>query len=48
MCFNPMLSVVIFIRCSDMKFVLLHDGKNDDSGIKSFFTELWELYVKVS
>ena len=30
-----------------MKFVLLHEGKNDD-GIKSFFMEVWELYVKVS
>lgn len=32
----------------DMKFILLHDGKNEDSGgIKNFFMELWELYVKV-
>ena len=31
----------------DMKFVLLHEGKNDD-GIKSFFMDVWELYVKVS
>jgi trafficking protein particle complex subunit 2 len=30
-----------------MKFVLLHEGKNDD-GIRAFFTEVWELYVKVS
>lgn len=30
----------------DMKFVLLHEGKNDD-GIKSFFVDVWELYVKV-
>ena len=30
----------------DMKFVLLHEGKNDD-GIKSFFMDVWELYVKV-
>jgi hypothetical protein len=30
-----------------MKFVLLHEGKNDD-GIRSFFMEVWELYVKVS
>jgi hypothetical protein len=29
-----------------MKFVLLHEGKNDD-GIKAFFTDVWELYVKV-
>jgi hypothetical protein len=29
-----------------MKFVLLHDGKNDD-GIRLFLLETWELYVKV-
>jgi hypothetical protein len=29
-----------------MKFVLLHEGKNED-GIRSFFMEVWELYVKV-
>lgn len=29
-----------------MKFILLHEGKNDD-GIKSFFFDVWELYVKV-
>lgn len=29
-----------------VKFVLLHDQKNDD-GIRSFFLDLWELYVKV-
>ncbi len=31
----------------DTKFVLLHEGKNDD-GIKSFFMDVWELYVKVT
>jgi hypothetical protein len=30
-----------------MKFVLLHEGKNDE-GIRAFFAEVWELYVKVS
>jgi trafficking protein particle complex subunit 2 len=30
-----------------MKFILLHETKNDD-GIKSFFSDVWELYVKVS
>jgi len=34
------------ILCIDMKFVLLHEGKNDD-GIRQFFMEVWELYVKV-
>ena len=32
---------------ADMKFVLLHEGKNDD-GIRLFFMEVWELYVKVN
>lgn len=35
------------LRCLDMKFVLLHEARNDD-GIKSFFMDVWELYVKVS
>jgi trafficking protein particle complex subunit 2 len=30
-----------------MKFVLLHESKNDE-GIRAFFTDVWELYVKVS
>lgn len=30
----------------DMKFVLLHDAKGDD-GVKSFFMDVWELYIKV-
>jgi hypothetical protein len=29
-----------------MKFVLLHEGKNDE-GIRAFFMEVWEVYVKV-
>ncbi|KAF8609813.1 Sedlin [Ceratobasidium sp. AG-I] len=41
-------TVSAFITPGNMKFVLLHDGKNDDSGIKSFFSELWELYVKTA
>ena len=32
---------------ADMKFVLLHETRNDD-GIRSFFLDVWELYVKVS
>ena len=43
---------VVFIRdvilkaATDMKFVLLHEARNDD-GIRSFFVDVWELYVKV-
>ena len=29
-----------------MKFILLHEAKNDD-GIRAFFNDVWELYVKV-
>ncbi|OXG92718.1 hypothetical protein C345_05272 [Cryptococcus neoformans A2-102-5] len=29
-----------------VKFVLLHDVKNDD-GIRAFFVDLWEAYVKI-
>ncbi|TXT04970.1 hypothetical protein VHUM_03790 [Vanrija humicola] len=31
----------------NVKFILLHDTKNDD-GIRLFFGEVWELYVKAS
>jgi trafficking protein particle complex subunit 2 len=30
-----------------MKFILLHEAKNDE-GIRAFFTDVWELYIKVS
>lgn len=30
-----------------VKFVLLHDVKNDD-GIRLFFIDLWEAYIKVN
>ena len=29
-----------------MKFILLHEGKNDE-GIRAFFMDVWELYIKV-
>jgi hypothetical protein len=29
-----------------MKFVLLHDAKADD-GVRQFFNDVWELYLKV-
>jgi len=38
-------TVSALITPGNMKFVLLHEGKNDD-GIKSFFMDVWELYVK--
>lgn len=41
------LSSELRISMIDMKFVLLHDAKGDD-GVKSFFMDVWELYIKVS
>ncbi|KAG9026063.1 hypothetical protein FRB95_009466 [Tulasnella sp. JGI-2019a] len=38
-------TVSAFVTPGNMKFVLLHESKNDD-GIKSFFTDVWEVYVK--
>jgi Sedlin, N-terminal conserved region len=38
--------IVLINDEQDMKFILLHEGKNDE-GIRGFFTEVWELYVKV-
>ncbi|KAF7965879.1 hypothetical protein HWV62_32606 [Athelia sp. TMB] len=38
-------TVSAFITPGNMKFILLHEAKNDD-GIKSFFNDVWELYVK--
>ncbi|KAH7100660.1 transport protein particle complex subunit [Auriculariales sp. MPI-PUGE-AT-0066] len=40
-------TVSAFITPGNIKFVLLHDGKNDD-GIRSFFSDVWELYVKTT
>lgn len=31
---------------TDTKFVLLHESKNEE-GIRGFFHDVWELYVKV-
>lgn len=36
-----------FVTASQIRFVILHDQKNDD-GIKNFFLELYEMYIKVS
>ncbi|KAF5339534.1 hypothetical protein D9611_011468 [Ephemerocybe angulata] len=38
-------TVSAFVTAGNMKFILLHEGKNDD-GIRGFFFEVWELYVK--
>ncbi|GAC77209.1 hypothetical protein PANT_25d00034 [Moesziomyces antarcticus T-34] len=36
-----------FVVPGNVKFVLLHEHKHED-GIKSFFLELWEAYLKVA
>lgn len=41
------LTVTAFVTPGSARFLLLHDGRNDDS-IKSFFTEVYEAYLRVS
>jgi trafficking protein particle complex subunit 2 len=39
--------VSAFLTAGNIKFMLLHAGKSDDS-IRNFFNEVYELYVKLS
>lgn len=40
--------VSVFLTASHVKFMLLHGGKHSEDSVKNFFTEVYELYVKLS
>lgn len=44
--FNDLL-VSVYVTAGQAKLMLLHDSRNED-GIKNFFLEVHELYIKVS
>jgi hypothetical protein len=41
------LFVTAYVTPGNARFLLLHDGKSDDA-IRGFFTEVQELYLRVS
>jgi Sedlin, N-terminal conserved region len=44
---NASVQVTAYVTAAHMKFLLLHDGKNDDA-VKLFFRDVYEIYLKVS
>lgn len=41
------LMVAAYVTAAHVKFLLLHDGKNDEA-IRLFFKDVYDLYVRVS
>jgi hypothetical protein len=40
------IQVSAFITAAQMKFLLLHDGKSDDT-VKAFFKDVYEVYLRL-